>query len=275
MSKKTKSFSTLSMILIIIAVILIAVIIFGFATKWNFFSKDNYEPFSQEFQKKIEQGKQTLITQIAEANCIKSGDSELCKKNWNVCANRCVDIQVPDLLKLKSLQGKPLEQMNYIKNNMLPDGKGGGRQFKQGKCQGTQDISSLETADNCGTTLKKNATNCQGMIIDHLMRKSTEKALDAQKLCKEKTKETNNYIQNIKKYFVPYWNQQVTETEKIYQKIKSCSEYSEHCTKAKKNVQQYLNDCNSFKKFWEDTIKANEDYLKDIQMEYETGTVMG
>ena len=163
-----------------------------------------------------------MIAQISEANCKKSRDPKLCKKNWKTCANRCVDIQVPDLLKLQRLQGNTSEQMNYIKNNMLPDGKGGGRTFKTGECINTQDISSLEKTDNCGTTLKKNAINCQGMIIDHLMHKSSEKSLDAQKTCKEKTRETKEYIQNIKQNYLPYWNQQITDTKKAKQKLESC-----------------------------------------------------
>ena len=277
MSKKTKSFSTLSLILIIFAVILIAVVIFGFATKWNFFSKDNYEPFNQEILKKmlkkIEDGKKLLIAQISEANCKKSGNPELCKKNWKTCANRCVDIQVPDLLTLQSLRGQPLKQMKYIKDNMLPDGKGGGRQFKPGDCQDTQDISSLEKTDNCGTRLKENAINCQGMIIDHLIHKSSEKSLESQKTCKQKRDEIKGYIQNIKQYYLSYWNQQIADARKAQKKLESCYEYSEHCTEAKKNVQQYLNDCNSFKKFWEDTIEEHKDHLKDIQIEYETGIV--
>lgn len=275
MGKKTKSFSTLSLILIIFAVILIAVVIFGFATKWNFFSKDNYEPFNQKFLKKIEDGKKRLIAQISKVNCKKSGNPGLCRKNWKTCADRCVDIQVPDLLKLQSLQGQPLKQMNYIKDSMLPDGQGGGRQFKPGECQGTQDISSLEKTDNCGTRLKKNAIDCQGMIIDHLIHKSSEKSLDSQKTCKTKTTEIKGYIQDIKQNYLQYWNQQITDTEKARQKLESCFEYSEHCTEAKKNVQQYLDYCKSFKKFWEDIIKEHEDHLKDIQMEYETGIVMG
>ena len=272
MSKKTKSFSTLSLILIIFAVILIAVVIFGFATKWNFFSKDNYEPFNpEELLKKIEDGKKLLIAQISEANCKKSGNLELCKKNWKTCANRCVDIKNEDLSTLQSLQ--PLEQMNYIINNMLPDGQGGGREFKTGECQDTQDISSLKKTDNCGTRLKKNATNCQEMIIDHLIHKSSEKSLESQKTCKEKRDEIKGYIQNIKQYYLSYWNQQIADTRKAQKKLESCYEYSEHCTEAKKNVQQYLNYCNSFKKFWKAAIEEHKDHLKDIQMEYETGIV--
>ena len=269
MSKKTKSFSTLSLILIIFAVILIAVVIFGFATKWNFFSKDNYEPFNQNLLKKIEDGKKRLIAQISEVNCKKSRDPKLCKKNWKTCANRCVDIRLPDLVTLQ--KKNPLEQMNYIKSNMLPDGKGGGRQFKKGECQGKQDISSLEKTDNCGTSRRENAINCQGMIIDHLIHKSSEKSLDAQKTCKTKTREIKGYIQYIQQNYLSYWKEQIADTAKAKQNLESCSEYySEHCTEAKKNVQQYLDDCKSFKKFWEDIIKEHDDHLKDIQMKYET-----
>lgn len=274
MSKKTKSFSTLSLILIIFAVILIAVVIFGFATKWNFFSKDNYEQLSpQDFLKKmlkkIEDGKKLLIEQISEANCKKSGNPELCKKNWKTCANRCVNIQNKDLSTLQSLQ--PLEQMNYIINNMLPDGQGGGKKFKTGECQDIQDISSLEKTDNCGTRLKENATNCQGMIIDHLIHKSSEKSLESQKTCKTKKGEIKGHIRNIKQNYLPYWKRQIADTRKAKQNLESCFEYSEHCTEAKKNVQQYLDNCKLSKKFWEDTIKELEDHLNNIQKEYETG----
>lgn len=226
--------------------------------------------------KKIEDGKKRLIAQISEVNCKKSGNPELCKKNWKTCANRCVDIQALDLFELQRLQEQPLEQMNYIKGRMLPDGQGGGRPFKQGECKDTQDISSLEKTDNCGTIIKKNAINCRGMIIDHLIHKSSEKSLESQKTCKTKTTEIKGYIQDIKQNYLSYWNKQIADTEKAKQNLESCSEYySEHCTEAKKNVQQYLDNCKSFKKFWEDIIKEHEDHLKEIQIEYETGIVMG
>ena len=52
-----KKSNTGMIIAIIISVIVIGIIIWGFLTKWKFFSKNNYEPFSQEFLKKIKDGK--------------------------------------------------------------------------------------------------------------------------------------------------------------------------------------------------------------------------